>query len=285
MGSQVSWQCSINGFDVMVYDVFEEGLKKGKATHKEYAERFVAEGRSSTEEAAQALKRIRYTSDLREAMAQADLVSESVPENMDIKMGFWEKASTLAPENAILTTNSSTMLPSQMASVVHRPERFLAMHFASFVWENLLCEVMGHPGTSPKSFERMMGFAKDINMIGVPIIREQPGYIINSLLVPWLLGGLKLYFSGISDFRTVDRVWMMMNNKQDTLGPFAQLDIYGLNVAYHVTHNFSESDPALGEIAKKLKVDYLDKGKTGKSSGEGFYSYPNPEFALPDFLL
>lgn len=284
MGSQISWQTAFSGFNVIVYDAFDKGLEAAKKNHNNYAKLFVKEERGTQKEVDEALERLSYTTDRITAFTNADLVSESIPENIDIKKEFWESASAIAKDNAILTTNTSTYAPSQLVPFVTNPSRFSTLHFWSGIWDNNLAEVMGHAGTDSSVNESLVQFAKKIGMVPVPILKEQPGYIVNSLLVPFLAAALKLYFTDVADFKMVDKVWMIPNGKGASLGPFGHMDNLGLNVCYHICLNLAEEDEVMGMIAKKLKENYIDQGKTGKLSGEGFYTYPNPEFESPNFF-
>lgn len=284
MGSQISWQTSFNGFRVTVYDPFEKGLETGKQLHQTYAETFVQQGRGTQEEVNAALKRISYTTNMKEAFLNADLVSESVPEDIKIKKEFWRDVSRIVREDTILTSNTSSLVPSDLVDVIKDPSRFVSMHFFSVVWEKPLGEVMPHKGTSQKTFNEVVDFVGEIGLSPIPIKVEYPGYVINALLIPWLFAALKLHFLDVADFKLVDKVWMTQNMDPVVLGPFAQADAMGLNVVYHVTKNAGELDTEMAIVAKGLKEQYLDKGKTGVNSGEGFYKYPNPEYKSPSFL-
>ncbi len=284
MGAQVSWQCAISGFDVVVYDAFDSGLEKGKQQHQSYAQLFVDENKATKAEIDAALARISYTSNMEEAFANADIVNESVPEDPAIKHDFWSKASEICKPDAILTSNTSSFTPSQLVDAVNKPERFLTLHFWSGVWNNKIGEVMGHAGTDAQVFEKVVEFADAIGMMPIPIKKEQAGYISNSLIIPWSASALKLHFSGVADFKEVDKVWIAANGGTGAMGPFGHMDSFGINVCYNISLHLSAIDPAMAEVAEKLKTEFIDKGKMGALSGEGFYTYPNPEYMEPDFL-
>ena len=186
LGQQIGFQCAMHGFDVVMYDVKQETLDACRAIQREYGELFRSRGRSKAEVDA-ALARISYTLDLEEAGRDADLVSESVPENPDIKRKVYPLLHAACPPKTIFTTNTSTLLPSQIADATGRPERFLALHFANEIWDRNIGEVMGHAGTDREIFEIVVKFAKAIGMVPIRVEKEQNGYIINSLLVPWLM--------------------------------------------------------------------------------------------------
>jgi len=219
LGAQIAWQIAYKGFDVCVYDVFEDGIEKGKDLHKKFAQIFKDTKGVSDEELKDVFNRIKYTTNLQAAVENADIVSESVPENKEIKRSFYVELAKYAPEKTIFTTNSSTMLPSMFAEESGRPEKFLALHFANPVWDANIGEVMMHKGTDKKYFDIVLDFAKNIGMIPIPIKKEQAGYVLNSLLIPLLSAGQYLLFNGVSDFESIDKTWM-----KSTGAPFGPLE-------------------------------------------------------------
>lgn len=144
LGSQIAWQVAFNGFNVTVYDQSEQGIETCKNYHKIFAELFSSQRGASDEENSATLSRLAYTTSMSEAFADADLVSESIPENLEIKQEFYRELAKLAPEKTIFTTNTSTLLPSQFALSSGRPEQFVALHFANGIWDANIGEVMGH---------------------------------------------------------------------------------------------------------------------------------------------
>ena len=156
MGSQVAWQMAFHGKHVTVYDAIPEGLEKGKAFHQEYAEHFLKQRGATRKQIDDTFARLTYTTDLPAAVRDADLISESVPESLPVKESFWREASRHAPARTVFTTNTSTLPPSALAGFVDRPQKFLALHFAIGVWDSNIGEVMGHPGTDPAVFDRLL---------------------------------------------------------------------------------------------------------------------------------
>ncbi|GIN86145.1 hypothetical protein J6TS2_25310 [Heyndrickxia sporothermodurans] len=130
----------------------------------------------------------------------------------------------------------------------------------------------------------MIEFAKAIGMVTLPLHKEQPGYILNSLLVPLLDAAQMLLVKEITDPETIDKTWMVGTGAP--LGPFAILDVVGINTAYNITLAKVQAtgDENIKKLADLLKTEYIDKGKLGRATGEGFYTYPNPSFESPDFL-
>lgn len=285
LGSQIAWQTAFNGFNVTVYDVFEKGIEASKEFHKNFAEIFINQRGASQKQIDDANSRLNYTTDLAEAVKDADLTSESIPENLDVKKAFYKKLAKIAPEKTIFTSNSSTMVPSMYAEETGRPEKFLALHFANPVWDANIGEVMMHEGTNPKYFDIVLDFAKNIGMIPIPIMKEQSGYVLNSLLVPLLSVSQNLFFNGVSDFESIDKTWMKSTGAK--VGPFGIIDMIGMNTVYNIAlmNGTKNNDKKMIERANRIKTEFIDKGKFGKSSGEGFYKYPNPKYQNSDFLL
>ena len=284
MGSQVAWQMAFHGKHVVVYDAIPEGLEKGKSLHREYAEHFIDQRGAVQKQIDDTFARLTYTSDLAMAVGDADLISESVPESLSIKESFWREVSKHAPERTVFTTNSSTLVPSALARFVDRPQKFLALHFAIGVWDSNIGEVMGHAGTDAAVFERLLKFAEEIGLVPIPIRKEQSGYIINSLLVPWCTAALELLVRGVSDFESIDRTWMI--TLQSGMGPFGMMDRMGLGVVYHVAKLIGETTPNTQALdsARYLDEHFIQKGLLGVASGQGFYRYPDPAFAEADFI-
>ncbi|MBM7698586.1 3-hydroxyacyl-CoA dehydrogenase [Kurthia huakuii] len=282
LGSQIAFQTAFFGFNVTVYDINEAAIAKARqlcAQHKEtYGAYFHDEARAE-----QAFEALRYSTDLADAVSDADLIVEAVPERLDIKQGFYEQLAQVAPAKTVFASNSSTMLPSQFAAYTGRPEKFLALHFANEIWRNNTAEIMGHAGTEKQYEEQVVEFAREIGMIPFHLHKEQPGYILNSLLVPFLDAGMQLWAKGVADPATIDKNWMIATGSPR--GPFAILDVVGMETPYNLNlAKAAAGIPGTQEIADKLKAEYIDQGKMGINTGEGFYTYPNPAYAAADFL-
>lgn len=284
LGSQIAWQTAFKGFNVTVYDAFEKGLEMCKSLHEKYAELFMSSRGATQMDIDHTMKRLKYTTDLATAVKDTDLISESVPEDPVIKKKFYLELAKVAPEKTIFTTNSSTTLPSDYANDTGRPEKFLALHFANGIWDANVGEVMGHPGTDPKVFDRVVEFAREIGMVPIPIHKEQNGYVLNSLLIPLLNAAANLLVNGVTDVESIDKTWMISTGTK--MGPFGIMDIIGMQTMYNIDKLWGEKlgDQTMINRAAIIKKEYIDKGKMGVSSGEGFYKYPNPKWQNPDFL-
>ena len=219
--------------------------------------------------------KIKLELDMKKALEDADLVIESMAEDFEAKKDLYLKMAPLLPEKTIVVTNSSTMLPSKLAKYTGRPDKFLALHFANSIWKNNTAEVMMHPKTEEKYFNEVMEFAKSIRMIALPLKKEKSGYLLNSMLIPLLFSGMDLYVNGVSDFESIDKAWLLGTGAPK--GPFQILDTVGLETAYNIVEMYLKVPSFLAPynfkgMAKVLKK-YIDAGKLGKASGEGFYKY------------
>lgn len=270
LGSQIILQAAYHGKNVVAYDINDEILAKLPARWEFLREHYRADLPDFTDEKLEAaIGRIRATSDLADALDDADLVIEAVPEVLDIKRDTWARVAEVAPDKTIFATNSSTLLPSDIADATGRPERFLALHFANEIWRNNTGEVMGHAGTSTDAFEAVARFAEEIGMIAIRVKKEQPGYVLNSLLVPLLSAAADLWVRGVADIETIDLTWRKATGAP--AGPFQIFDVVGMETPYHL--NVNSDDPVKREFAQIIKRDYIDKGRLGLASGRGFYDY------------
>ncbi|MEH0111324.1 3-hydroxyacyl-CoA dehydrogenase [Tersicoccus sp. MR15.9] len=270
LGSQIAFQSAYHGKDVVVRDLDDATLAALPQRWAWLAEQYRRDLPDATDETLDAaIGRIRATSDLADAVGDADLVIEAVPEVLDIKRQTWAAVGEVAPERTIFATNSSTLLPSAIADATGRPERFLALHFANNIWVQNTAEVMGHPGTDRASFDAVAAFAAEIGMVVIPVLKEQPGYVLNSLLVPFLTAASQLYVRGVADVETIDTTWRKATGAP--LGPFQIYDVIGMQTPYNLMR--TSPDPDLRQFAEVLKRDYIDAGKLGRATGHGFYDY------------
>lgn len=284
LGAQIAFQTAFHGYMVNVYDISDAILEKARATFLKLGVTYQHDLKATPEQIEKALRNIHYFSDLAEAVRDSDLLIEAVPENPAIKIDFYQKLAAVAPQKTIFASNSSTLLPSQFATATGRPEQFLALHFANEIWKHNTAEIMGHPGTDSKAFDTVVAFAKSIGMVPLPLYKEQPGYILNSLLVPLLGAGLGLLVKGVADVETIDKTWMIATGAP--FGPFGILDVVGITTAYNINKITAEKTKNGNEqkVVDYLKTHFIDTGKLGVATGEGFYKYPNPAYLDPDFL-
>ncbi|WP_306358192.1 MULTISPECIES: 3-hydroxyacyl-CoA dehydrogenase [unclassified Nocardia] len=269
LGSQIAFQTAFSGFDVTAYDIDGEALDAARERFAKLAGIYRSDVQGGGDgKAEQTADSITLTSDLGDAVRDADLVIEAVPEVLSIKQETYEKLGKLAPERTIFATNSSTLLPSAMKDFTGRPDKFLALHFANQVWKFNTGEVMGTTDTDPAVFQAVVDFAAAIGMVPIELHKEKAGYVLNSLLVPFLNSGMALAAGGYAEPEAVDKTWRIATGAP--MGPFQILDVIGLTTPYNILANGDENGR---QLAKWLKDNYIDKGKLGIATGEGFYKY------------
>lgn len=303
LGAQIAYAAAFHGFNVTIWGRSEGSIERVKpridsiynmykkelevaptyigSENPNYPRSFFADKSEITEARIDELKakneavyaNMKYSTDLEEAVKDADLVIEAIAEIVEEKKAFYEKMAPFLKDDAIIVTNSSTLLPSTFREYTGREDKFLSLHFANNIHRQNLAEVMRHDRTSDESFEAVVQFTKDIGMYPAIINKEQPGYILNSILVPLINAGLKLYGDDIASPEDIDMDWKIGTGSPR--GPFEIIDIVGITTVINITSaNPEAKDPnsALGKAVAKLK-ERADKGLKGIETGEGFYKY------------
>ena len=245
---------------------------RGLSDEKDLTDDQIDQLRAQAEER---LSHIRLTTSAEEAFSDADVVIECINEDPAQKRAFYEKISGIMPEKTLLLTDSSTFLPSTFADATGRPDRYMTLHFANQIWRNNLTELMRHDRTSDESFELAEQFSHAIGMVPLKLNKEQPGYILNTLLIPWFKAAMYLVASGVTDPATVDLCWELDTGARPDQTPFRKIDKVGLPLALKIiSMEPGADDPATpaGKMVALLK-SYVDAGKTGIAVGEGFYKY------------
>lgn len=304
LGSQIAFQSAYCGFDVVILVRQEDDkqnlnkkLEELKITYtniieamnkkEDYARGIVGDNKFNHKKClsnvSTALNKIIIETNQKEALKGADLLIESITENIDIKASFYNQIKDLLPKKTVVVTNSSTLLPSKLRDETGRPEKFLALHFANSIWKNNTAEVMGHDLTNKKYFNELIEFAKAINMIPLPVQKEKSGYLLNSMLVPFLLSAMDLVANGISDPESIDKAWTLGTGSPH--GPFEIIDTVGLITAKNIVEQYQKVPRIMNPLLKKMMMPYnykgmlellnkyIDEGKLGKSTKEGFYKY------------
>jgi len=271
LGSQIAYQAAFHGFAVTAYDVDGDALEKARARFARLVGIYRAAnvGGAGESKAEAALENLRLTANLGDAVADADLVIEAVPELLEVKRDVYRTLADLAPAKTIFATNSSTLLPSDLKDSTGRPDRFLAIHYANNIWAQNIAEVMGTAETDPAVFDAVVDFARNSGLEPIEIRKEKAGYVLNSLLVPLLNAAAGLLLQGVASPETIDKTWRIATGAPS--GPFQIYDVVGLGTAYNIAA--SSPDPGSQAFARYLKANYIDHGKLGVETGEGFYTY------------
>ncbi|HUO69498.1 MAG TPA: 3-hydroxyacyl-CoA dehydrogenase [Solirubrobacteraceae bacterium] len=284
MGQQIAFQCAGHGFDVVLYDVAAAALESAQERLAAYAEQLVAGGVITAELCDGAQARITTASSPSAAAADADLISEAVPEDPKLKGRVLAEFNGLCPPRTIFMTNTSTLLPSQFAEATGRPDRVLALHFHLPVWTNNVADVMPHKGTKREVTELVVAFARRIGQVPIELRREHNGYVFNAMYTAMNREAITMAERGIASIEDIDRAWMGVT--KSPVGPFGALDAVGIDTAWKITDYWARRLFFVRQLrrnAKWLKA-YVDRGELGVKTGKGFYRYPDPAYARPDFI-
>ena len=278
LGLRVGLQSAISGFETTIYDIKDTALDSAIKTQEGILHYLIKSGKLTEAQAEAAKARLTFTTSAEEAADDADFLNESVTENLELKRKVWTQFGDLCPEKTLFTSNTSYLLGSQLADASGRPERFCNFHFHDVFYANVV-DVMPHPGTEEWIPPVLMELGKVLWQTPVYVKKENPGYIFNYMLMALIGAAGSLKTLDIGSIEDIDRSWM--GNFKMEMGPFGVLDTVGLDTAWHITS--AQSDKKSQAFAALLK-SYIDQGKLGVKTGEGFYQYPNPKYKAEGFV-
>ncbi|MEE8825095.1 putative 3-hydroxybutyryl-CoA dehydrogenase [Lentilactobacillus sunkii] len=283
LGSQIAYQSAYSGFETVIYDISNEAVASAQKKVDSYPAQYQHDMNATDDQINTANENLSLTTDLKAAITDADIIIEAVPERLGIKESTYQSLAPYLKDDALLLTNSSTLIPSQLIGFAPNNKRFMAMHFANLIWVHNVAELMWAPNTPQSTIDDAQDFAQQIHMIPILIHKEVSGYIMNSIFLPMINAALSLWANGFSDPISIDKNWMVSMGVDR--GPFGFLDIMGLNTAVNIEKGFYQNtkDETFKKIADKLS-EYVKANKLGVATGEGFYHYPDPEYQKPEFV-
>lgn len=281
MGCFNSLLAGIAGYDARVYDSSSEALNSLRHRQQQMLAYLVEQEVVDSVTGEKGIHNVRTVVDPAEAAAGADLLSESVPERLELKLAAHHQFDALCPPKTIFSTNTSSFLPSEIAPAVARQERFGALHSHL---GSLLFDIVGGTSAAPQTIDVLVRYVHSLH--GTPIVhtKELRGYVANVLFGAVNSASLRLVIERLGSPEDVDRAWMTF--QQARMGPFAMMDFIGLDVVADVTA-VSLQDKLFHDEARQIIVflqPYVDRGDLGVKTGCGFYAYPQPEYLHPDFL-
>jgi 3-hydroxybutyryl-CoA dehydrogenase len=278
LGTRVALQSALSGYQVAIFDVSAKALESSQKLMGKIVYQLAKSSGMDDTAGRNAIASITFTDNPNVAIWDADLINESVTEDVEIKNSVWEQFGKIAPDKTIFTTNTSYLLPSMFAEISGRSAKFCALHFHDVFYSKVV-DIMPHPGTDPKLIPLLMDFGRSLDQVPVLVKKENHGYLFNSMLMAFIGAAGKLLTKEVGSLEDIDKSWMV--NFHMHMGPFGILDTIGLDTAWHVTK--SQPDGNSQRFAALLK-SYIDAGKLGEKSGEGFYKYPNPAYRQEGFL-
>ncbi len=274
MGSQIGMVCALAGYATVVQDIEAGGAGPGRDPAAHRLDRNVEKGRMSREQVDAAFGRLTFSTDLDAAAATADLVIEAAVEKLDVKRQFFARLDKAAPPHAILATNSSTIVSSQIADATGRPDRVANMHFFNPALVMACVEVVRAPATSDETFETALELARRLGKQPVALRKEIPGFVANRILDALRDEAIFLLEDGVASFEDIDIACRTALGYP--MGPFELMDLTGIDIGYHAKlARYAISQDPQDQPSRTVSERY-ERGDLGRKTGRGFYTYEEP---------
>lgn len=278
MGHGIAQEFALAGYTVAIHDINDEVIAQAREKVQANLKRLIGFGLVTEEQAAPVPDLIHGSTNLKEVAGDADLVIEAVSENLDLKQRIFAQLDVICPERTILASNTSTLMPSKLASATQRPDRVLIVHYVNPPYLIPLVEVVRHPGTSDASVEVVTALLKKVGKSPAVLNRECPGFIVNRLQVALLREALSIVDNGIASAEDVDTVIKSsIGRRWAAAGVFEVFDIAGWDVIINVTRNLLADIESSRDLSPLIS-DKVERGDYGTKTGKGFYDY-TPETA------
>lgn len=269
MGSGIGQIAAGAGIKVIAREVSDEAFKKGMGYITKSLDKAIERGKTDQAHKDKVLGNISGTTELKD-LADCDLVIEAVVENMDVKKKIFEELDGLCKKDAILASNTSSLSISDMASVTERRDRVVGLHFFNPVPIMKLCEVVKTIDTSDPTFDTAYKFAEGLGKVCVTA-KDSPGFVVNVLLVPYLLDAIRQLERGLATKEDIDNG--MMYGCGHPMGPLTLTDFIGLDTILYIADIMFEEFKDSHYSAPPLLRRMVNAGYMGKKSGRGFYDY------------
>lgn len=270
MGNGIAHVFAMKGFSVQLIDISEQALEKAISTIDKNLERMVKKERISASDKELTLANINTNTDMEVGVGEADLIVEAATENVELKLKIFQQLDVVAPEKAILATNTSSISITKIAAVTKRPEKVIGMHFMNPVPVMKLVEVIRGYATSDLVTAQIMDLSRTLGKVPVEV-NDYPGFVANRILLPMINEAIYTLHEGVAGVEEIDTV--MKLGMAHPMGPLQLADFIGLDVCLSILQVLFDGfgNPKYAPCA--LLVNMVTAGKTGRKSGEGFYTY------------
>lgn len=271
MGAQIAMVSALAGFFTTVVDISDDSLTRAQEQLWSQVDRDVAKGRRFAEDVEKAKKRLHFSIDQAATVSNTDFVIEAAVEDLTIKREIFAQLDRSAPDHAILTTNSSNIMSSQIADATRRPAKVCNMHFFNPALVMQGVEVVPHESTSQETISTTLAVTKALGKDAIELKQEIPGFVANRLLGALRLEALKLYDAEVADFQDIDRA--AKSALRHPMGPFELMDLVGIDIAYMVRMaEYEQTGDAISRPHPALTAKY-ETGEYGRKTGKGWYDY------------
>ena len=282
MGRMIALRTAQHGIPAVLYDSDPAALERARAAIHKTLSGWLAQGTLARIELDDIESRLRYADDLRSAVRDVDLVIEAIPERVDMKRALFAQLDELCRDTAIIATNSSSIRVSYLEDATARPQQVANLHFYNPVWEIPMVEIGRGTKTDDATVEALTNYARRIALLPLHVQKESTGFIFNRVWRAIKKETLKVVDSGVASFEDVDRAWMTMYHTP--MGPFGKMDEIGLDVVKDIEEHYASESGDPSDLPPKILTDRVARGDLGMKTGRGFYTYPNPAWADPNFL-
>jgi len=275
MGRQIALLAAMNGYRTVCYDVKKEGLESAETFARDWLAKRVAKGKMTDEAMGFALENLTYTSDIREAAEDADLVVEAVPDIVEIKKKALAEIDKYTPEECIYASNSSYIVSSRFCDAVSDPSKVLNVHFFNPALVQKTVEVVRGPHVSAETFETAFAFAESLGKTPVRIEKEIYGFCVNRIFSALTREACYLVDMGIATPEDIDKA--VKGALGHAMGPLETLDMTGIDLEYNVYMEKFRTSGKKDDLPAACLTEHFSKGEYGRKTGKGFYDYSEQE--------